>query len=166
MKRNTLNLTVDLMSLIILLALACTGLIMAFVLPPGSGGRGGLALWGMGRHDWGDVHFVLALALIGLLLVHLPLHWSWVCCTVGRVLSGRNAQRGALSPKAMRSAGLATVVAIALSVGGFYAIAKVSASRTSAVGGSVSGGCRHSAQRPPWEPWGLGSGYERPHRRH
>jgi phosphotransferase system glucose/maltose/N-acetylglucosamine-specific IIC component len=166
MKRNTLNLTVDLLSLVVLLALACTGLIMAFVLPPGSGGRGGLALWGMGRHDWGEVHLVLALALIGLLLVHVPLHWSWVCCTVRRVLSGRAAQRGALSPKAMRSAGLATVVAIALSVGGFYAIAKVSAIRTSAVSGPLGGGCKHSAQRPPWDPSGLGNNYGRPHRRH
>ena len=66
----------------------------------------------------------------------------------------------------MRLAGLATVVAIALSVGGFYAIAKVSAIRTSAVGGPVGGGCKHSAQRPPWDSWGLGNQYERHHRRH
>jgi hypothetical protein len=66
-----------------------TGLAIRFVLPPGTGGRhgeGGLLLWSLGRHDWGDVHFWMSVALGVLLVIHVALHWSWVCAMVQRFL--------------------------------------------------------------------------------
>lgn len=53
-------------------------------------------LWGLGRHDYGNIHFKSALAVIPLMLLHIILHWSWVCATIGNMLnlkvgrSGRN----------------------------------------------------------------------------
>ena len=44
-------------------------------------------LWGLGRHDYGDIHFKLALAVITLMLLHIILHWSWVCTTIGNMLN-------------------------------------------------------------------------------
>jgi hypothetical protein len=35
-------------------------------------------LLGLGRHDWGDVHFILALLFLVVILVHIVLHWSWI----------------------------------------------------------------------------------------
>jgi hypothetical protein len=61
------------------LALMITGIAVKFILPAGSGAR--RALWGLTRHEWGDVHFWLAVALVSLLLLHLALHWQWVCIT-------------------------------------------------------------------------------------
>jgi hypothetical protein len=94
MRRMTVNFIVDLIGFVNLLLLAATGVIMRWVLPPGSGGgrghgfRGGRGfgpggdqvrqLFGLGRHDWGDVHFVLALLFVSLILVHLILHWTWI----------------------------------------------------------------------------------------
>ena len=89
MRRTTLNFIVDAVALADLLLLAATGVILKWVLPPGSGGhgygyRGGRGgepirtLCGMGRHDWGDVHFVLSLLFVFLMLVHLLLHWNWI----------------------------------------------------------------------------------------
>jgi hypothetical protein len=89
MRRTTLNFIVDLIGFVDLLLLAATGVILKWVLPPGSGGhgrgfhggRGGehiRDLWGMGRHDWGDIHFVLSLLFIVLMFVHLVLHWTWI----------------------------------------------------------------------------------------
>ena len=97
MGRATLNFVVDLIAFVNLLLLAATGSIMKWVLPPGSGGggrgygygfRGGRGpgpggdqvkqLFGLGRHDWGDVHFILALVFVSLILVHIVLHWTWI----------------------------------------------------------------------------------------
>lgn len=90
MRRTTLNFIVDLIGFVDLLLLAATGAIMKWALPPGSGGghgygfRGGRdpgevkELLGLGRHDWGDIHFVLALLFLVVIVVHLILHWTWI----------------------------------------------------------------------------------------
>ena len=89
MKRTTLNFIIDLVSFIDLLGLAFTGFIMKYILPPGTGGRGQLLhggrgredikdLWSMTRHEWGGVHFYLALVFVILMVVHIILHWSWL----------------------------------------------------------------------------------------
>jgi len=47
------------------------------------GGRGAdpeqaSRLLGLGRHVWGDIHFVLALLFVSAILVHVVLHWMWI----------------------------------------------------------------------------------------
>ncbi len=97
MRRTTLNFVVDLIGFVNLLLLAATGTIMKWVLPPGSGGggaghgygfRGGRGfgpgadrvqqLLGLGRHDWGGIHFILASVFALAIVVHLVLHWTWI----------------------------------------------------------------------------------------
>jgi len=89
MKRGKLNFIVDLISFVIFVGLTATGFIMKYILPPGSGGRGRMthggdggehikSLLSMGRHDWGDVHFYLAVIFVLLLLLHLFLHFDWI----------------------------------------------------------------------------------------
>lgn len=66
-----------------------TGIIMKYILPPGTGGlgreiSGGMGreqikdLWSMTRHEWGSVHFYLALLFIVLMTAHILLHWDWI----------------------------------------------------------------------------------------
>jgi len=167
MRKNTLNLIVDLCSFAVMLALACTGLIMAFVLPPGTGGAGGLSLWGMGRHDWGDVHFVLALVLIGLILVHVLLHWSWVYCSIRRLLSTGHAESTkAPLPATIRRAGLITLAGVALLIGGFLAGAQWSTQRTPAGGPGARRGCGGGGQQRALAPWEDGGRPGCRHRNH
>ena len=89
MKRGTLNFVVDLVSFIDLVCLALTGFIMKYILPPGTGGRGRVLhegrgveqikeLWSMTRHQWGDIHFYLALLFLILMVAHIILHWGWI----------------------------------------------------------------------------------------
>ncbi|MHC4185680.1 MAG: DUF4405 domain-containing protein [Planctomycetota bacterium] len=87
MKRTTLNFVIDLISFIDLLGMVTTGMIMMYVLPPGTGGggyRGGRGpetaklLWSLSRHQWGKIHYCLALLFIVLMTAHILLHWTWI----------------------------------------------------------------------------------------
>lgn len=89
MKRSSLNFVIDAVSFLVMLGLGFTAVIMKYILPPGSGGLGRLShsgagrqgikhLWSMGRHDWGGVHFYLAVSLLVLMAVHIYLHWGWI----------------------------------------------------------------------------------------
>ncbi len=94
MNRLKWNAFIDTLAFIALVAMTSTGLVLRFMLPPGSGrleaGGPGLGtgrrsitvLWGMTRHQWGDVHFWAAVVLLAILSIHLALHWRWIVCMV------------------------------------------------------------------------------------
>jgi hypothetical protein len=87
---------VDAVAYVGIVALASTGLVLRFQLPPGSGGLLGIGsgsgegagsrpvsvVWGLSRHEWGSVHYWIAVALLGVLAVHLVLHWKWIVCVL------------------------------------------------------------------------------------
>ena len=85
MRNTTFNFIVDAVSLLIILAMVYTGLLIKFVMPPGT--NHSHLLWGLGRHGWGDVHFWLAVWLGVVLIIHVTLHWAWVCQMVSHLLS-------------------------------------------------------------------------------
>lgn len=108
MKRPVQNFLVDAVSFTALLLLATTGLLMFWVLPPGSHQA---TVWGMSRHEWGDLHFWIAIAFLGLLVLHLVLHWQWIVCMV----QGRPRR----DPRAsMRAAGAVIGVVVLLTLSG------------------------------------------------
>ncbi len=90
MKRSVLNILIEAVSLVVFVTMISTGLLIKYVLPPGSGrvekmlyagGRREHAIdlyWGLSRHEWGEIHFWLALAFLVLLIVHLILHWNFI----------------------------------------------------------------------------------------
>jgi hypothetical protein len=83
MRRNTVNLILNGLAALLMMGLVCTGIILRFALPPGS--NKDTSLWDLGRHQWGDVHFWLAAALLLVVLVHVANHWTWVVAvTIGR----------------------------------------------------------------------------------
>ncbi len=119
MRRTTLNFAVDLVTLAVMLTMASTGLLLRFVLPPGSRGGAGLTLWSLDRHQWGDIHFWLAVGLVSLLVLHVALHWTWACATL-RSLLGRSAE--SLTPAAFRRqtiCGVALLLVLVLAASGF-----------------------------------------------
>ena len=85
MKRIWINFWVDLGMFLCMLFLAVSGLVQKYVLPPARGSRRGLGpeeLMGWTRHDWGDLHFYLSVAIVVLLIVHVVLHWTWIVCRI------------------------------------------------------------------------------------
>lgn len=83
------NLIVDALGLAVFVLLAVTGLILRWSLPPGSGRLSAphgpvRVLWGLDRHQWGEIHFWISVAFLAVLALHLALHWKWIVCTLKR----------------------------------------------------------------------------------
>ena len=93
MKRKNLNLIVDIGAFAGFVLLTTTGILMRYLLPPGSGHHS--AIWGMDRHQWGSVHFWVSMALFLVLTLHLLLHWRWIAAVVrGRPRMGSGLRAG------------------------------------------------------------------------
>jgi hypothetical protein len=121
-RRTEVFFILDFVVLWLMLLMLATGLLIRYVLPPGSGGRGGghgLLLWGLDRHAWGGLHFWASLLLLLLLLLHVALHWTWVCGVVRRRLGD---ERGPVTYGHLLRWGLLTLGAVALLVGGFMGL--------------------------------------------
>lgn len=94
MNRTALNAIVDAVAYAGIIVLATTGLMLRYQMPPGSGGLHGMGsgagagsrpvrvVWGLSRHEWGGIHYWVALVLLGVLAVHLALHWKWIVCVL------------------------------------------------------------------------------------
>jgi len=107
MRKPTRNLIVDGLAFAGFLLLVTTGVLMRYVLPPGSGHRA--TIWGLDRHGWGDLHFWIAVAFLAVLAFHLVLHWRWIVSVLrGRPREGSGLRVG------LGLTGLAAVVALAL----------------------------------------------------
>ena len=65
-------------------AIGGIGLLMKYKLVSGEerweiyGSNPDLYLWGLDRHQWGDIHLVLGYIFFGLLFFHILLHWSQI----------------------------------------------------------------------------------------
>ena len=125
--RSGWNLVIDLAALLLMLGLVVTGLVIGLVLPAGSGGRGGgggLELWGWGRHDWGDLHAWLSAFLGGVVLLHLVLHWRWVCKQTPRLLGLRPAAASVQQARSARIVGCALLALLVLGLVAFVGLAR------------------------------------------
>jgi hypothetical protein len=107
MARPSVNFVVDSCGFVGFVLLTATGVLMRYVLPPGSGRF--TTLWTLDRHAWGSIHFWLAIALLAVLAFHLFLHWRWIA-TVAR---GRP-REGSGARVALGTVGLIALLALAL----------------------------------------------------
>ncbi len=91
-QQGTLNFWIDILLTVVLAGLTWTGALLYFVMPPGTGHT--RAILGLGRHDFGQVHFYLSLAVTVLVLVHVALHWDWAVCMASRMCGRGTPQEG------------------------------------------------------------------------
>ena len=65
----------DLLSFVALTLMLSTGVILKFTLPPRSGGN---EVWGLTRHDWGNIHFYLSVVFLLFMSAHLVAHAKFI----------------------------------------------------------------------------------------
>ncbi len=120
MKRSYLHLLVDMILLLGAVGLILTGLLLAFVLPAGSHQD---SVWSLSRHEWGDIHFWIAMGIIAAALLHVTLNWGWVCSVIAKLLRATNTK-----PTLRRKlwTGITSVIVLVILVGGFLYTANIS----------------------------------------
>ncbi len=90
--KTMINFVVDAVLLVFVVALLFVAATLRFVFPAPTLAAG-WTLWGLGYDAWADFHFVL-ITLFGLaVLLHIMLHWAWVCGVIAtKVMRGRKAK--------------------------------------------------------------------------
>jgi cytochrome b561 len=79
--KSKVNFVIDALMFLCMMAMAGIGFLMKFILIPGKdrwveyGRNVELYLFGMDRHQWGTIHLTIGFALLGLLVIHIVLHW-------------------------------------------------------------------------------------------
>lgn len=102
-----INFWLDAVLMLAFVALSITAVIVQFVFPPGVTAKGWL-LWGMDFGQWSSIQFA-ALAVLGFgVVVHVMLHWQWVCGVVVRKLLHR---------KELPDDGIRTIYGVGLLIG-------------------------------------------------
>jgi len=66
-----------------------TGMLIHFRLVPGSEGGHGLQLFGLTRHEWGEIHYWTAYGFFGSLLIHLFLNLSFIKNVIAKRMTWR-----------------------------------------------------------------------------
>lgn len=83
-----INLWLDTLLKLAFVALSITAVIVQLVFPPGVAAKG-WQLWGMDFGQWCSIQFGIQAALGVGVVVHVMLHWKWVCGVVVRKLLHR-----------------------------------------------------------------------------
>ena len=120
------NFIIDATAFIGFVFLATTGVLMRYVLPPGSGHYS--TIWGFDRHQWGGIHFWISIIFFSLLAIHLVLHWRWIVS----VVKGRPREGSGLRVS-LGIVGLLALVSVCI----FPLITPVERNDKSANGGSI-----------------------------
>ncbi len=97
---------IDILAFISFVFVVSTGVLMRYVLPHGSGRY--IEIFGMSRHEWGEIHFYITFIFLTVLATHLILHWKFI----QKVFQGR-AKESSSSRLILGLIGLIAILALA-----------------------------------------------------
>lgn len=99
MDKSKVNLVINALMFLCVMAIAGIGLLIKYVLLPGKetaavyGRKVDLFLFGMDRHAWGTIHFIIACVFLGLLTAHIVLHWNMIVSIYCRFIRSKVVRR-------------------------------------------------------------------------
>lgn len=111
LSRNAINFIVDAILLVSLMSVLFFSLVLTFVLPMGAKAAG-YSIWGVDRDGWVNLLNANIYIFSVLVLLHLILHWSWVCMFVSSRLGKALGRRFVIDDAAKTVWGVAGLVAV------------------------------------------------------
>lgn len=93
--KSRINLLIDGIMFVLLALIAGLGFLIEYVLVPGFkrnvlyGRDVDIYFLGLDRHQWGSIHLYLGLIFLGLMLVHIVLHWKMITCIFRQMITGK-----------------------------------------------------------------------------
>ncbi len=92
LSKTVVNFIVDTILLLFMVSLLFTAAALRFVFPPPTAADGWM-LWGFGYDAWANLQFVLVACFGMAVVLHVMLHWAWVCSVLAtKLLRGRIAR--------------------------------------------------------------------------
>jgi hypothetical protein len=122
MSRALLNFFLDVLMLLITLTLIVTSCVLRFVFPPATT-AGGWQLWGMDYDGWANLQFGVLAVVVFAILVHIMLHWNWVCSIIATRLLRRS---GKIDDGIQTLYGVSTLILFLLLIAGIIIVAQFS----------------------------------------
>lgn len=119
LSRTVINFWLDCLLLIVFLVLVTASAVLRFVFPVGTNASG-WTVWGYGFNEWHNFEFASLCVLAAGIVLHVMLHWTWVCGVIGRKLLGR---RGEIDDGIRTLYGVGLLVVLLHIVGGIVAVA-------------------------------------------
>jgi hypothetical protein len=86
--RTDVNFCLDVTLLALFLTVCTLSVILEFIFPSGSQADGWL-LWGKDYSEWSRIRFGFLATLAAAVVLHVMLHWSWVCGVVASRLGAK-----------------------------------------------------------------------------
>ncbi len=99
MNQSLLNFIINGLMFLCMSAIAGIGFLIKFTLIPGQERwikyekNVDLYFWGMDRHEWGTIHLVIGFILLGLLVLHIILHWNVIICIYNKLIQRKMARK-------------------------------------------------------------------------
>lgn len=121
MSRTLINFFLDSLLLLITLGVAWSTCVLKFIFPRATHAAG-WTLWGLDYNAWSDVQVGLLGLILLAILVHIMLHWSWVC----GVIATRLLRRGGKVDDGIQTLyGVGTLIAFVLATTGLLIAAEL-----------------------------------------
>ncbi len=114
MSRTVVNFLLDTVLLVAFVLLVWCSVVVRFVFPPGPSATG-WKLWGYDFDQWAGLQFSLVGALFVGIVVHVMLHWSWVCGVFASRLSSD--RKGRVDEGLQTIYGVGLLIAVLATIG-------------------------------------------------
>ena len=92
--RTDINFLLDGVLLLLFVLLCVCSAILEFVFPPATRAEGWL-LWSKSYNEWSRAQFGILSSMTIAVLVHIMLHWSWVCGVIENRIRGKTQRKTA-----------------------------------------------------------------------